>query len=56
MLHSTKEKDSFNVSWTQYGAIMKKAPHYEEQGLIQRDDGMAHIDDVRAAIAAIMDN
>ena len=31
-------------------------PHYEAQGLIQRVDGMADIDDVRAAIAAIMDN
>ena len=31
-------------------------PHYEVQGLIQRVDGMADIDDVRAAIAAIMDN
>lgn len=31
-------------------------PHYEAQGLIQRIDGMADIDDVRAAIAAIMDN
>ena len=31
-------------------------PHYETQGLIQRVDGMADIDDVRAAIAAIMDN
>lgn len=31
-------------------------PHYEAQGLIQRVDGMTDIDDVRAAIAAIMDN
>ena len=31
-------------------------PHYEAQGLIQRVDGMADIDDVRVAIAAIMDN
>ena len=31
-------------------------PHYEAQDLIQRVDGMADIDDVRAAIAAIMDN
>lgn len=31
-------------------------PHYEAQGLIQRVDGMADIDDVRAAIAAIMDS
>jgi len=31
-------------------------PYYEAQGLIQRVDGMADIDDVRAAIAAIMDN
>ena len=31
-------------------------PHYEAQGLIQRVDGMADIDEVRAAIAAIMDN
>ena len=31
-------------------------PHYEAQGLIQRVDGMADIDDVRAAIAAIMDD
>ncbi|MAH87723.1 MAG: adenylate kinase [Kiloniella sp.] len=30
-------------------------PHYDAQGLIQRVDGMADIDDVRAAIAAIMD-
>ena len=30
-------------------------PHYEAQGLIQRVDGMADIEDVKAAVAGILD-